>query len=143
MINIKQIIQAIKGQNIQDIKKFNPSAEQECSNQKMRLIHLAASNPSIEILEYFIEKSQNLEITDSIGRTPLHYAVNSGQLKNVELLIKKGAKIEAQTIGGDTPLIKSALLKNHECYRYLIGEGANKLHQNCIGQSAEQIYQYN
>ncbi|CAD8161954.1 unnamed protein product [Paramecium pentaurelia] len=143
MINIKQIIQAIKGQNIQDLKKFNPSPEQECGNQKMKLIHLAASNPSIEILEYFVEKSQNLEITDSIGRTPLHYAVNYGLLKNVQLLIKKGAKIEAQTLGGDTPLIKSALLKNNECYHYLISEGANKLHQNCIGQSAEQIYQQN
>ncbi|CAD8151715.1 unnamed protein product [Paramecium octaurelia] len=143
MNNIKQIIQAIKGQNIQDLKKHNPSPEQEQGIQKMKLIHFAASYPSIEILQYFVEKSQNLEIADSIGRTPLHHAVSYGHLGNVELLIKKGAKIEAQTLGGDTPLIKAAQLKNHQCYNYLVSVGANKSHQNCIGQSAEQIYQYN
>lgn len=41
-------------------------------------------------------------------------------------MINKGANIEAKTIGGDTPLIKAALLKNHECYDYLISVGANK-----------------
>ncbi|CAD8061045.1 unnamed protein product [Paramecium primaurelia] len=143
MNNIKQIILAIKGQNIQDLKKYNPLPEQEQGIQKIKLIHIAASNPSLEILQYFVEKSQNLEITDSIGRTPLHYAITYGQFGNVQLLINKGAKIEAQTLGGDTPLIKAALIKNNQCYNYLISVGANKSHQNFIGQSAEQIYQYN
>ncbi|CAD8081127.1 unnamed protein product [Paramecium sonneborni] len=143
MNNIKQIIEAIKKQDIQKLNEYKPSPEQECGCQKMKLIHLAASQSKVESLQYFVENFQNLEITDSIGRTPLHYAINYGLIDNAKLLIQKGANIEAQTLGGDTPLIKSALLKRKECYQYLISKGANKQHQNLIGQSAEQIQQYN
>ena len=38
------------------------------------------------------------------GRTPLHYAVDSGQDEIAQMLISAGADINARTLAGDTPL---------------------------------------
>ena len=42
-----------------------------------------------------------------MGRTGLHYAVANNELETVKELLKLGANINAQTLGGDTPLMKA------------------------------------
>ena len=45
---------------------------------------------------------------DDFQRTPLHMACNSGNEIAVSLLIQNGADLNAQTCGGETPLMKAA-----------------------------------
>ena len=46
---------------------------------------------------------------DANGRTALHYAASVGAIQIFELLIGKGANVDAVSIGGETPLMKAAL----------------------------------
>jgi ankyrin repeat protein len=41
---------------------------------------------------------------DALRSTPLHFAALSGLIKNVQALIKLGAKVSAKDIDGNTPL---------------------------------------
>jgi hypothetical protein len=45
--------------------------------------------------------------TDDEGRTPLHIAAGAGALELVDLLIRKGADLNARDSSGSTPLLKS------------------------------------
>ena len=46
----------------------------------------------------------NVNITDKIEATPLHFAILKREFKNVELLIKFGADLNAQDFLGQAPL---------------------------------------
>jgi ankyrin repeat protein len=46
--------------------------------------------------------SPNIE--DNFNATPLHFAIIHKEFKNVELLIKLGANVNAQDFQGHTPL---------------------------------------
>lgn len=53
----------------------------------------AAYSGNIEIMEVLIKAGVNIEIPDSIGRTPLMYAASRGNVDILYLLISKGADI--------------------------------------------------
>lgn len=51
------------------------------------------------------------------GNTPLHVAASSGQLEVTQLLISKGAKLDARNekMGGATPLDLAAMMGHEAC----------------------------
>ena len=55
-----------------------------------------------------------------MGRTPLHYAASNNQLESLRRLLKYGANIDAQTIGGDTALMKATELGHFEIVKELM-----------------------
>ncbi|NP_001279754.1 myotrophin [Callorhinchus milii] len=60
------------------------------------------------------------------GRTPLHYAADSGQFDTLAFLLSKGANINATDRHGITPLL-SAIYEGHlTCVRLLLSEGADR-----------------
>ncbi len=74
-------------------------------------------------LEYGFEQSN---VRNSVGETPLHEAVQLSQKEKVELLIAKGADIEARDSLGLTPLHWAFITsKNNEMVKFLIAKGAN------------------
>lgn len=54
-----------------------------------------------------------------MGRTALHYAAANKELEATRRLLKLGANINAQTIGGDTPLMKATELGHFEIVKEL------------------------
>ena len=58
-------------------------------------------------------------------QTPLHNAAYYGHLKIAELLIKKGAKVNAKDSDGWTPLHKAAYKGHLEVAKLLIEKGAD------------------
>lgn len=65
---------------------------------KVHLIHLAAGYADLEILERILRRNNALlEQTDYRQQTPLIWAVNTGDEKVVEYLLKKGANTTAST----------------------------------------------
>ena len=70
------------------------------------------------------QKCPNINFRDNFGRTPLHHACNSGNLSAVKVLISRGLdaphpklngqilNVNAQSIGGETPLMKAAACGN-------------------------------
>ncbi len=61
---------------------------------------------------------------DSLGRTPLHYAVANGDVPLVELLLANGAEPNAGDVTGVMPLHGAVLMKNGQIVRLLIQHGA-------------------
>lgn len=77
-----------------------------------------------EVIERLLKYGANLEAPDIEGFTPLHYAVEEGNLPVVAFLIKKGADIHKRSKTGLTPLhIAAAGLP--ETTKILIKAGAN------------------
>lgn len=66
------------------------------------LIHQAAANGNIDLIKKLISEI-NLP-SPTTKATPIFNAVKEGQLEAVKFLLQKGAKINAQTRSGNTPL---------------------------------------
>ncbi len=69
-------------------------------------LHLAMLHDGPEIAKLLLEAGANIEVRDSEGRTPLHWAVLSGADSTVmiDFLLDQGAVIEAKSADGFTPL---------------------------------------
>ena len=59
------------------------------------------------------------------GRTPLHLAAYSGDTGMLQLLLARGAQLEAQRLDGQTPLFEAAEGSSVEAVRALLLAGAN------------------
>jgi ankyrin repeat protein len=67
-----------------------------------------------------------LEMTDTMGHTPLFVAVNRGRIDAVRFLLRCGANVHATAVDGVTTLmIACAWQENLEIVRMLIAAGAN------------------
>ena len=59
------------------------------------------------------------------GRTPLHYAIENGQLEIVKELLKHNANVNATDTKDFTPLQIAVTKNNQEMIELLINKGAN------------------
>ncbi len=66
-----------------------------------------------------------MEATDKSGYKPLLLAAMRGEVKAVELLIKKGANKEAAFGDGRTPLHIASFFNRLEVVQLLLSKGAN------------------
>lgn len=63
--------------------------------------------------------------SDAAGFTPLHIAATAGRVDMAELLLSRGAGLEARTPDGRTPLFQAIPLGSGEAFAYLLSRGAN------------------
>ena len=71
-------------------------------------LHLASERGWVErITKLVVEDKAKVEATDEKGETPLHWAAEAGQLEAAQELVRRGAKVEAKSKIGDTPLIQA------------------------------------
>lgn len=84
--------------------------------------------------EYVIsQKDVNVRYTR--GNTLLHYAANRGYRDIVELLLKKGAGINAQDNDNRTPLHEAMAYRRYDVARYLVDHGADTSLKNKDGET--------
>jgi hypothetical protein len=78
------------------------------------------------------------------GWTPLHYAAASGDVDIAQLLLARGARIDAVSppaSGKYTPLMMAAREGHEDCALFLLGKGADPQLKNGEGLTAAQIAQ--
>ena len=87
------------------IDEFNAPLDVKAHNE-MNVMHFAAQyyNGYISILILVKKHSFSVNSKDKIQATPLHFAILKKEVKNVELLIRFGADLDAQDFLGQTPL---------------------------------------
>ena len=56
-------------------------------------IHFAAMKNHLPIIQCLMERGAELEVTDSDGRTPAHYAAQYGSIDCLEMLLKTAVDI--------------------------------------------------
>ena len=91
-------------------------------------IHEAAKNGDIATMRVLLQgKHSPVENKDSYGETALHLAVDNGHKDIVELLLAKGANVNAPGKSGETPLHLAALRGQGGIAEVLLASGANSL----------------
>ena len=69
-------------------------------------IHQAAEAGNITVVKYHLDAGVNVNVSNNNGQTPLRFAAKFGlgRRATAELLITKGAEVNAKSIHGKTPL---------------------------------------
>lgn len=133
----------------------NPALLQAAREQSWQVFDLLASTPGVDIdqanaynetaLMYLVIQGQTDRAVkliqhgasvNRLGWTPLHYAASKAQLAAAEMLIDKGAIVNAPGPDGTTPLMMAALSGNEEIVRLLVSKGADATMHNAKGEDA-------
>ena len=96
-------------------QQTSPQPETGSQTAPINSIHDAAKRGDIEAVKQYLADNANVNSKDSKGmtpfakdntivRTPLHIAAGAGHKKIVELLIAKGADVNAMAEDGSSPL---------------------------------------
>lgn len=100
--------------------------EEESGNEsKMDAIHAFAREGDIDQLLKCIESGVSVNLKDSEGRTPLHWAVDRGHLGVVELLLSKHADVDVKDNDGQTPLHYAVVCDREAIADYLVKHNAD------------------
>ena len=77
-------------------------------------------------VKVLVEKDASLvHSTDIAGNTPLHLAAKTGSLGMIELLLLKGADINAKNIQSNSPLLEAIIAEKDDAAKLLIIKGAD------------------
>jgi ankyrin repeat protein len=95
-------------------------------DSRLRAVQSAIKQGQLGRVRSFLAAEPDLiSRKDGTGGTLLHDAANGGQVHIVELLLKRGAKVDARDGNGRTPLFYAAFNPNESVSRVLIRHGAN------------------
>ncbi|KAJ4956439.1 hypothetical protein NE237_013222 [Protea cynaroides] len=100
--------------------------EEESGNEsKMEAIHACAREGDMDSLLKDIASGVSVNLKDSEGQSPLHWAVDRGHLNIVELLVSKNADVNAKDNEGQTPLHYAAVCGREAIAEYLVKHNAS------------------
>jgi cytohesin len=89
-------------------------------------LHLAALEGRLDIMQALIDKGADKDIQDSMGLTPLHWAIMAQQRKAVTMLIKNHAQVNATDNSQRSPLHLAILYGLTDEVQELVVAGADK-----------------
>ncbi|XP_020571580.1 acyl-CoA-binding domain-containing protein 1-like [Phalaenopsis equestris] len=106
---------------------FSSLILEEGSENDLRLdaIHDSAREGEVDSLLKNIENGVSVDLRDSEGRTPLHWAVDRGHLKIVEILLSKSADVNAKDNEGQTSLHYAVICEREDFAELLVKNGAD------------------
>lgn len=100
--------------------------EEESGNElKMDAIHAFAREGDEVNLLKCIESGVPVNVKDSEGRTPLHWAVDRGHLNITELLVSKNADVNAKDNEGQSALHYAAVCEREAIAEFLVQHKAD------------------
>mmetsp|Transcript_24275 Transcript_24275/g.43194 ORF Transcript_24275/g.43194 Transcript_24275/m.43194 type:complete len:132 (-) Transcript_24275:61-456(-) len=93
----------------------------------MKITHIAASQPTSDILEFLHKEGLSLvEEDNSTDRAhPIHYAAFKNSLPCLKYLIANNSHINIQDAQGLTPLHFAVVTDSESCAKYLVEAGAS------------------
>lgn len=97
--------------------------------QRIKLLHLASHNRSVECLELLLSETRTLDVNETTaeGYTPLHFALMGSRgdhLAVMRILLSKGADLSSKGGDGNTPLHFAAWNGNLSAIKFLLDHGA-------------------
>ncbi|XP_073012308.1 acyl-CoA-binding domain-containing protein 1-like [Typha latifolia] len=110
--------------------------EEESENDlTLDAIHIAAREGAGNDLLKHISNGVSVNLRDSEGRTPLHWAVDRGHLNAVEILLNEYADVNAKDNEGQTPLHYAVVCEREAVAELLVKNHAARLTKDHDGNS--------
>ncbi|XP_008486444.1 uncharacterized protein LOC103523155, partial [Diaphorina citri] len=100
ILSTEQLFDAVRRNNLSEVENLlSMGADVNIRDKRSWApLHCAADNDNkLDISRAILNRNANIEARTNIGETPLHIANAYGQLKIIELLVDKGASLEAKT----------------------------------------------
>ncbi|KAF5195825.1 Acyl-coa-binding domain-containing protein [Thalictrum thalictroides] len=117
--------------------------EDSHSEAKLEAIHECAREGEIDNLHKYIGDGESVNLKDSEGRTPLHWAVDRGHSNIVELLLSKNADVNAKDNEGQTPLHYAAMCDRDDIAELLVKGNADRDVKDNEGNSPSDLCETN
>ncbi|XP_020702853.1 acyl-CoA-binding domain-containing protein 1 [Dendrobium catenatum] len=120
---------------------FSSLILEDGSENDLRLdaIHVSAREGEVDSLLKSIENGASVNLRDSEGRTPLHWAVDRGHLKIVEILLSKSADVNAKDNEGQTSLHYAVVCEREAFAELLVKNGADPEMKDEEGNSPSDL----
>ena len=99
-------------------------------------VHLAACLEEAKTLDVFINEGVDFFVRDSLGRLPLHFAVQKQSLNCVKYLGERMDNVNETDISGETPLMLAARVNGQNSVRFLLEHNADKNKRDINGDYA-------
>jgi ankyrin repeat protein len=99
-------------------------------------IMLACYRKKYVSLEYLIQRGEDINYRDNMGRTPLFYVSNKGDIELVKMLLSGNPDVNIPMNGGLTPLMAAAYIGNMNIVKALIDAKADKYIKDNDGNTA-------
>lgn len=139
--NYKELVKLIKNNNSKDSEYIKSFIEDN------KLLHEAFKRNHKEFAIELLKTKVNVNQQDEMGRTPLHFAVQSDVHEFTRLLITKGAEVNIPDNLQHTPLSLALKFKNIKATgdllvngAYLVGINRGDLINNGINSDSFRIY---
>ncbi|RDX66025.1 Acyl-CoA-binding domain-containing protein 2 [Mucuna pruriens] len=113
--------------------------EEYGSDSQMEAIHGFAREGDMANLLKCIENGVSVNLKDSEGRTPLHWAVDRGHLDVTELLVGRNVDVNAKDNDGQTPLHYAVTCEREAIAEYLVKHNADIYSKDNDGSSPRDI----
>lgn len=117
--------------------------EEYGGDSQMEAIHGFAREGDMDNLLKCIENGVSVNLKDSEGRTPLHWAVDRGHLNVTELLIGRNSDVNAKDNDGQTPLHYAVTCEREAIAEYLVKHNADIYSKDNDGSSPRDICEPN
>ncbi|XP_061375677.1 acyl-CoA-binding domain-containing protein 1 isoform X2 [Gastrolobium bilobum] len=117
--------------------------EEHGSDSKMDAIHGFAREGDMDNLLKCIENGVSVNLKDSEGRTPLHWAVDRGHLNATELLVGRNADVNPKDNDGQTPLHYAVMCEREAIAEFLVKHNADRDSKDNDGSSPLDICEPN
>lgn len=122
-------IRAIADGNISQVRNYIGQGadvnSRSYTDPQYTLLTLAVLNKRKDIIDLFIREGADVNLADSNGWTPLHWACFKGDAAMVSLLLaQNGIQVNAQDKSGISPAMFSTKCNKPECLRLLLEAGA-------------------
>ncbi|XP_070689060.1 CARD- and ANK-domain containing inflammasome adapter protein [Pempheris klunzingeri] len=114
---------SLEKEDVSTLPLFKPEDLKTAQSKAEHLIHTIATDGEVGLLEELLGDS-DINIVNSSHETLLHLAAEHGHLSTIELLIRKGARLDLQDNKGHTALHRAASRGHSDIVRALIQSGA-------------------
>ncbi|XP_031846542.1 acyl-CoA-binding domain-containing protein 6 [Nomia melanderi] len=106
------------------------NAEEQISDTDKTFLDWIKEGHEQNVQETLKREQGLVNIMDSEGLLPIHWAADRGHVGIIELLIKEGANVNSQDTDGQTPLHYAASCGHIDVVKYLLSIGAESIKDN-------------
>lgn len=106
---------------------------------RTRLARACASGVAEDAKKWLKERSEDIDVADFAGNTPLQVASLEGYAGIVKLLLDAGCSIDSRNVDGDTPLIDAVENGHLEVVRMLLDAGVDPTQRSQSGKEPIEL----